>query len=338
VASERGENVMTMSSILVVPDKFKGTFSSAEVAAALASGLRETHEHVVATPSADGGDGTSAAFLASRGGEIVEAIVSDPLGRPLNASYAVARDQRVAVVDAAAASGLALLAPHELDPLRASTAGTGELIMAAAAHAPHVIVACGGTATIDGGAGAISVLRTAERLPRLTLACDVTTPWERAAALFGPQKGATGPTVEVLAERLNSLASALPCDPRGHPMTGCGGGLSGGLWAAVNAELVLGVNLVLDWISFDALLAQAQLVVTGEGRLDRQTADGKLVSEVARRAAQADIACIAVVGSTELSEREHRAFGVSDVIIASTLAELRDAGRVIGSSLPQLMR
>jgi glycerate kinase len=144
----------------------------------------------------------------------------------------------------------------------------------------------------------------------------VRTCWEDAARVFGPQKGADAAAVGELSERLVRLAAELPLDPTGVSLTGCGGGLSGGLWAALDAELVPGAALVLDELGLDRELAQAAVVITGEGRLDSQTNEGKLVAEVARRARAAGVRCIALVGRNELSAAETAALGLAQVIEA----------------------
>ena len=235
-----------------------------------------------------------------------------------------------AICDMAAASGLALLAADELDPWQASSAGTGELIVAAAeAGAQTVVVAAGGSATVDGGAGAVEVLRAAERVPRLLVACDVRTPWERAAELYGPQKGADPESVERLAARLDELAAEAPRDPRGVAMSGAAGGLSGGLWAHFDAELLAGAEYVLDAVGFDAAAAGASAIVTGEGRLDEQTAEGKAVAAVAARAGALGVPCDAVVAIDALGEAGAAELGLRRVLEARTLAEARGAGRLL---------
>ncbi|MEA2473263.1 MAG: glycerate 2-kinase, partial [Thermoleophilaceae bacterium] len=170
-----------MTPVLVAPDSFKGTFSAAEVAAAVAAGLRDGGAEAVELPVADGGEGTMEALLAALGGERRAATVSDPLGRPVEAEYALIDGGERAVVEMARASGLGLVAEHERDAFAASTRGTGELIAAAAAGgAAEVIVTVGGSATTDGGAGALAALEEAGVAPRLVVACDVRTPWEQA--------------------------------------------------------------------------------------------------------------------------------------------------------------
>jgi glycerate kinase len=314
--------------VLVAPDSFKGTLTAAQVAAAIAAGLRDGGREAVESPVADGGEGTLEALLAALGGELGEATVSDPLGRPVEAEYALLADGRTAVVEMARASGLGLVAEEERDAFAASTAGTGELIAAAvAAGADTVVVGVGGSATTDGGAGAVRVLGAAGLCPDLVVACDVRTPWEWAARVFGPQKGADATTVERLERRLDRLARAAPRDPRGVPMTGAAGGLAGGLWAHLGARLVPGAPYVLDTIGFDALMRSSRLVVTGEGRLDEQTLAGKAVGEVATRCRQAGVACHAVVGADDLDEFRERLVDLSSVTEAGTVRALRVAGR-----------
>jgi glycerate kinase len=276
--------------------------------------MRRAGWEAVELPGADGGEGTAAALLAARGGRWVAAAASDALARPIEARFALLADG-TAVVDAAEAIGMWRLRQDELDPLAATSRGAGELIAAAFAAAETVIVAPGGTATVDGGAGALEVLDT-ETARRMRVACDVRTRWEDAARVFGPQKGADPAAVGVLSERLARLAGELPRDPTGVPLTGCGGGLSGALWAAIDAELVPGAALVLDELGLDRLLADAALVVTGEGRLDAQTGEGKLVAEVSRRARAAGTRCVAVVGRNELSAPEAAELGLDLVLEA----------------------
>ncbi|HEX2371692.1 MAG TPA: glycerate kinase, partial [Solirubrobacterales bacterium] len=227
--------------ILVAPDSFKGTFPASEVAAACAEGVALGGCDPDPCPAADGGEGTMRILVDALSGRVVRHPATDPLGRPIDAALGLAR--RDAIVEVATASGLALLAPSELDPERATTTGTGELIVAAREQgASRILVAAGGSATVDGGAGAIEVIRTAGGLgeSRLTVLCDVETAFEDAARVYGPQKGATPDAVRRLAARLERLAAELPRDPRGVPLTGAAGGLAGGLWAALGAELLPG--------------------------------------------------------------------------------------------------
>jgi glycerate kinase len=310
---------------LVAPDSFKGTFTAEEAAAAIASGLRAAGGEAEELPVADGGEGTMAAL----GGERATAGVSDPLGRPVDAEYALLADGR-GVVEAAAASGLGLVAEDERDAFAASTQGTGELIAAAVeAGAEEVLVGVGGSATTDGGAGAVEALREAGVSPRLIVLCDVRTAWEDAARVFGPQKGADAATVKRLERRLEKLAADAPRDPRGVPMTGAAGGLAGGLWAWLGAELVPGAPYVLDALGFNDRMRAATFVVTGEGRLDAQTLAGKACGEVATRCRQSGIACHAIVGANALDPFQERILDLASVTEATTLEEIEAAGAAL---------
>ncbi|HEX4806103.1 MAG TPA: glycerate kinase [Conexibacter sp.] len=322
---------------LVAPDSFKGTFSAPEVADAIARGLERAGVTADRCPVADGGEGTLEAIVAARGGEVVAAPAHDPLGRPLEGCFALLDGGRTALVETATASGLALLSAAERDPWTADTYGTGELIRAALdAGAEEVLVAVGGSATVDGGAGALRALD--ERSgglggARLVVLCDVTTTWERCAAVYGPQKGADPAMVARLEARLDAQAAALPRDPRGVPSTGGAGGLSGALWAACDAALAPGAAQVLDTVGFDARLATADAVVCGEGRIDFQSGEGKIVGEISARAARAGVPVHALVGCRELDEDGRRALGLASIAEATTLAALEAAGAALGREL-----
>ncbi|MGZ4177129.1 MAG: glycerate kinase family protein [Solirubrobacteraceae bacterium] len=320
--------------VLVAPDSFKGTLSASEVAGAIGRGLERAGRPVDLCPVADGGEGTLDALAAGLGAERRRAAATDPLGRPIEAEFGLAGE--VAIIDAAAASGLGLVKPAERDAFAATTAGTGRLIAAAVdAGARLVYLGVGGSATTDGGAGAIKAIAGAGGLrgARLVVLCDVRTPFEEAAKVFAPQKGADAAEVKRLTTRLNALARRLDRDPRGVPMTGAAGGLSGGLWAAFGAELVPGAAFVLDEVEFDARMRAARAVVTGEGKLDMQSLVGKVVSEVATRARQSGVPCHAVVGTRELDSMGARILDLDRVIEATNLEELEAAGRALAGVL-----
>jgi glycerate kinase len=320
--------------VLVAPDSFKGTFSATEVAAAIGRGLERAGRPVDLCPVADGGEGTLDALAAGLGAERLTASVTDPLGRAIEAEFGLAGD--VALVDTAAASGLSLIAEADRDAIGASTAGTGELIAASIeAGARTVYLGVGGSATTDGGAGAIRALQRAGGLDgvQLVVLCDVRTPFEDAAKVFGPQKGAGPGDVKRLTSRLHAMARRWERDPRGVPMTGAAGGLSGGLWAVFGAQLVPGAAFVLDEVGFDARMRAARAVVTGEGRLDMQSLAGKVVSEVATRARQSGVPCHAIVGSRELDSMGARILDLDRVIEASTVQELEAAGTALAGAL-----
>jgi glycerate kinase len=315
---------------LVAPDSFKGTFSAREVAAAIAAGLRSAEREAVELPVADGGEGTMEVLLNALGGELRTATVSDPLGRPIEAGFALLPGG-AAVVETAQASGLGLVDEGERDAWAATTRGTGELIVAAVeSGAEKVIVTVGGSATTDGGAGAIEALDEAGvRPPVMEVLCDVRVPFEDAPRIFAPQKGADPAMVKRLEQRLAKLAATFPRDPRGEPMTGAAGGLSGGLWAAHGAKLVPGAPYVLDAIGFDDLMRASAFVVTGEGGLDEQTLQGKIVGEVATRCRQAGVTCHAIVGRNRLDPFGERIIDLASVTEASTLAEIEAAGSAL---------
>jgi glycerate 2-kinase len=319
--------------VLVAPDSFKGTFSAAEVARAIAEGLRDAGRETHQLPVADGGDGTMDVLVSALGGEVRRAAVPDPLGRPVDAAFAVLPDGS-GVVEMAQASGLSLVPEADRDAWAASTRGTGELIAAAAEEgASPIVVTVGGSATTDGGAGALEALKEAGFEAggglELHVVCDVRVPFEDAPRIFGPQKGADAAMVERLERRLDELAASFPRDPRGEPMTGCAGGLSGGLWAAYGAKLLPGAPYVLDAIGFDALMRASAFVVTGEGSLDEQTLHGKIVGEVATRCRQAGVTCHAIVGRDRLEPFEERIIDLASVTEATTLDELRRAGSAL---------
>jgi len=350
--ARRSARARSARPVLVAPDSFKGTHSAAEVAAAIARGVRAGGREAVELPVADGGEGTLDVLVGALGGELRTAPASDPLGRALEASFALLGDGETAIVEAARASGLGLVAETERDAEAASSRGTGELIAAALeAGATNVLVAVGGSATTDGGEGAVAALEQAGALaaagrgldpgarstagrsagagghPRLEVLCDVRTPWEAAARVFAPQKGADPAAVERLERRLDRLARQAPRDPRGVPMGGAAGGLAGGLWAWCAATLVPGAARVLDTIGFDAALDASAFGITGEGRLDRQTLQGKAAGEVATRCRQRGVGCHAVVGATALETFEQRILDLATVTEASGPAELEAAGR-----------
>jgi glycerate 2-kinase len=322
--------------ILIAPDSFKGTFSARRVAAAIGRGIELGGRPVDLCPVSDGGEGLLEVLLSALGGEIAGVPVSDPLGRPITAEFGFLHDGGAAVVEMSAASGLGLVAAGERDPVAASTYGTGQLIAAAAdAGVKLVFVGVGGSATTDGGAGAVKAIREHGGLgdARLVVLCDVRTAFEDAARVFGPQKGADPRTVRRLTARLHGVARGLERDPRGVPMTGAGGGLSGGLWAAFGAELVAGASFVLEALGFERRMRRARAVVTGEGRLDQQSLAGKAVSEVATRSRQAGVPCHAIVGTDELDSFGARVLDLQAVLEARTIEELEQAGRFLAPML-----
>jgi len=305
---------------LVAPQEFKGTLTAAEAAAALAEGLRQGAPGVEldVAPLADGGPGTVDALLAGLGGERVTCTVQGPLGAPVRATYGLLDSGRTAVIEMAAASGLSLLAPGERDPRSASTSGTGELMRAALERGcERLIVGLGGSATNDGGTGALTALgfrfldaqgaplppggaalkrlarvETGGRHPRLTgvellVATDVTSPLlgpDGASHLFGPQKGADEAAVAELESALARLAEVVAPGLAQTPGAGAAGGFGYGLLALAGGKIVSGYELVARTLRLPERLAAAQAVLTGEGRFDRQTAFGKGPGALAKEA------------------------------------------------------
>ncbi len=316
---------------LIAPDSFKGTLSALEVARAIERGLQRRGRPTDLCPVADGGEGTLYALLTALGGEKRTAMVQDPLGRRIEAQFGlvgVGTRESIAIVETAAASGLHLIASGERDALKASTHGTGELIVAAVGlGARTVYLGVGGSATTDGGAGAIRAVERDGGLGdvKLVVLCDVRTPFDEAARVFGPQKGASPTDVKRLTRRLHQLARGWERDPRGVPMTGAAGGLAGGLWAVLGAQLVPGAAFILDAVDFDRRMRQARAVITGEGKLDEQSLAGKLVSEIATRARQSGVPCHAIVGTRELDTFGVRVLDLQAVLEASTPAEIEAA-------------
>ena len=323
--------------VLVAPDSFKGTFRASEVAGAIGRGLeRAGLMPPDLCPVADGGEGTLEVLLPALGGETAAATVHDPLGREVQAGFALLEDGTTALLEVAEASGLARVAEGERDAWAASTRGTGELICAAAdAGAAVILVAAGGSATTDGGRGANEAIAEHGGLggARLVVLCDVRVPWERAATLFAPQKGADAGTVGRLAKRLDGYAARLPRDPRGVPMSGAAGGLAGGLWAAQGAVLEAGAPWVLAALGFDSRMRAARCVVTGEGRLDEQSLQGKVVGEIGTRTRQAGVPLHAIVGQKGLDRFGARMVDLQLVLEARALEAIEDAGALVGDAL-----
>ena len=280
------------------PDKFRGTLTASEAAAAMGRGLRSAGIHeVLELPVADGGEGTLDALLAARGGSRRTARVTGPLGGEIEAEWGLLPDG-TAVVEMARASGLELVRGQN-DPLRASTRGTGELIAAALrGGARRVIVGVGGSATSDGGLAAAEALGWSLAGADVTVACDVTTAFLDAATRYGPQKGATEAQIGLLTRRLARLADTYH-DRCGVDVTaleggGAAGGLAGGL-AAIGARLEPGFDVVAQAAGLEGAMEEADLVVTGEGRLDMTSFDGKVVGGVLEWAADLDVGHRAVI-------------------------------------------
>ena len=327
--------------IILAPDSFKGSLTAGQAADAMAAGTRQVcpGAEIVLLPLADGGEGTAEALVTATGGRLMTARVTGPLGRPVNAQWGLmGPDGSTAVVEMAAAAGLTLISESERDPSRATTYGVGELIRdAVQSGARHLVVGLGGSATNDGGAGALQALgvkffdAAGERLPEhlggrdllrlaridtgglirlegvtVTIASDVTNPLlglSGASAVYGPQKGAGAEDIPMLDAALANYAAVIKrdfgADVAERPGAGAAGGVGAGLMAFLNAQMQSGIDLVLDVARFDAHLLGADWVWTGEGRIDRQTLQGKTIAGVLRRCRTFDVPVIAFGGSVE---------------------------------------
>jgi len=296
--------------VVIAIDSFKGCLGSAEAAGAVAEGLAG-HDCVV-LPVSDGGEGFAAILTDALGEAMVTTSVHDPLGRLIEASYGIIGT--TAVIESAAASGLTLMRPEELNPLTASSFGTGELIADAIRRGSRdIYVGFGGTGTNDGGAGMLEALKAVRDKwsdCRFTALCDVTATFcgaEGATAVYGPQKGVRPDMVGPLDARLRALAEryrpVMGRDVLTQPGSGAAGGMAGALWAVLGAELKPGADAVLDILHFEDHLSGAGLVVTGEGRIDAQTLQGKLPAVVARRAKafSPTLRVVALTGRNDLS-------------------------------------
>ena len=326
-----------MAKIVIAPDSFKECLAAEEVAAAMARGVRAAAPgaEVVCVPMADGGEGTVRALVAATGGALHHATVSGPLGEAVDAEFGVLGDGTTAVIEMAAASGLPLVPLGRRDPTRTTTRGTGELIRAALElGATRLILGIGGSATTDGGAGMaqalgarlldedgqpidgtgaglarlasidVSAMDTRLRHVACDVACDVDNPLcgpRGAARVYGPQKGASPEQVAQLDASLARFADVVECDlgldVRDAPGAGAAGGLGAGLMAFLGGRLRPGVELVIDAVRLEEKLAGADLVLVGEGRLDEQTAYGKVPVGVARLAARLGVPAVALCGS-----------------------------------------
>lgn len=343
-----GTSIANMNSndthILIAPNAFKHSLDAAKAASAIARGFAQSRLPCKTTcfPIGDGGDGTCRLLHQALGGSYVEHTVQNPLGRAIAAGYSLVHGGRTAVIEMANASGSRLLATDALNPMRTSSYGTGQLIRHALADGvDHVVIGMGGSATVDGGCGILQALgarfydASDNELPgypaalanlhridlgnldprlascRITVLCDVDNPLlgtKGAAAVFGPQKGATQDQVGRLEEflrKLDGLARAATGRSMAEsPYSGTAGGAAAGLYALANATLVAGIDFFLDMTGFDALLDKADWLVTGEGSLDSQTLEGKGPMGVARRARERGIPVIGLAGKLPLRPEE----------------------------------
>lgn len=329
-----------MRRIVAASDSFKGSLTSLQVADAIEDGVHAVFPEceVVKVNVADGGEGTMDALKSTLGGRWVELPVNDPLNRLMNSSYVILDDGVTAVIEMSAASGLPLLKPHERNPMKTSTYGTGQMIADALKKGcTRFLVGIGGSATNDGGMGMLSALGfrflnacgaelpgsgasmaeveniDATHVPESVMnaefivACDVDSPFcgpEGAAYVFSPQKGADPKMVEDLDKGMAHFAEVIfkvmGKNVKDVPGAGAAGGLGGGFLAFLNARLERGIEMVLDAIDFDDIIRGADIVVTGEGRVDAQTLTGKAPFGIMKRARKQGIRTVAIGGSVML--------------------------------------
>lgn len=323
--------------IVIAPDSYKESLSALDVACAIEAGFREIYPDAeyVKIPVADGGEGTVEAMVAATQGLVIPVKVTGPLGEPVAGFYGVSGDEQCAFIEMAAASGLELLSPAQRNPLKTTSWGTGELIRHALdLGVRRIIIGLGGSATNDGGAGMVQALGAKlltdehqhigqggaelaalmkidiseldSRLAdcQIDVACDVTNPLtgeEGASAVFGPQKGATPEMVTNLDHALAHYAACIKQDLGIDVLSLEGGGAAGGMGAALfafcGAKLRPGIDIVTEALHLDTLVADANLVITGEGRMDSQTIHGKVPVGVARVAKRYHIPVIGIAGS-----------------------------------------
>jgi glycerate kinase len=339
--------------IVVAPDSFKGSLKSPDVARAMAAGVRQVYPEaeIIELPVGDGGEGTLEALVTATGGEYETHVVTGPLGDPVSARLGLLGDGETVFVEMAEASGLSRISPERRDPLRATSFGTGQLIRAALATGrKRLLIGIGGSATNDGGAGtlqalgarfldaqgnelppggaALELLHTLSiqnlKLPsdvEIIAACDVTNPLvgpDGASAIYGPQKGASQADIcrldRALAHFAVHAAQIVGKDCQCEPGAGAAGGLGFALMAFLGAKLQRGVGLVLDAAHLDALLVGADLVLSGEGRIDRQTtAFGKTLTGIGARARRARVPVLALAGSLGQDLDDYRSAGIDGV-------------------------
>ncbi|MBG9567093.1 glycerate kinase [Brevibacillus agri] len=336
--------------IVIAPDSFKGSISARDLCASIRKGILNVDPdvEVIELPLADGGEGTLENMVYSTDGKVCELEVRDPLERPIRASYGVLGDGRTVIIEMAQASGLPLLKEHERNPLIATSFGTGELIRHALDSGyRRFIIGLGGSATNDGGTGMLTALgakflnqngallpsggAALEELasidvsgmdPRLkessfTIASDVTNPLcgpDGASAIFGPQKGATPDMVQRLDMALNRFGEIIlnvkGVDMRQVPGSGAAGGMGAALMAFLQAECKPGIEIVTEAIHFEKHIQNADLIITGEGKLDLQTLSGKVIAGVCRKAKPYGIPTIALCGGMELSSEQMDQIGL----------------------------
>jgi glycerate kinase len=363
--------------ILIAPDKFKGTLTAMEVCDAIEHGLHRSMKHrsIRKFPMADGGEGTLEIFLHHTKGKLHEVTVHDPLMRRIKSCYAISQDGETAFIEMARASGLGLLKSEERNPLLTTTYGTGELIKHALQQkVKQIIIGIGGSATNDAAMGALCALggklldeQRKELTPcgenlakvyhieldgldqrlkdvQLTALCDVTNLFygvSGAAFIYAPQKGADHQAVERLDQGLKNISQLISkqreIDLQSIPGTGAGGGFAGGALALLGAELKSGTAVVFSMTHFEKAVSWAEVIITGEGKIDQQTLTGKVIHGVVQLALQQKKKVIAVCGQTNLSADELEKFGLGAVYSLTEFTGMEKAMQQTAYALEELL-
>ncbi|NKE04329.1 MULTISPECIES: glycerate kinase [Mesobacillus] len=352
--------------IVIAPDSFKESLTALEAALAIESGMKKIlpGASFVKVPMADGGEGTVQSLVDATGGKLVTKTVTGPLGAPVEAFFGISGDEKTAVIEMAAASGLHLVPSCNRNPLETTTRGTGELIATALDYGvEHIIIGIGGSATNDGGAGmakalgillldsngkeigegggalgslaAVNMAGLDKRLEtvKIEVACDVDNPLtgkRGASHVFGPQKGATQEMVELLDHNLHHFAQIIwkdiGKDIEKVPGAGAAGGLGGGLMAFLSAELKRGVDIVIEAAQLESHILDADFVITGEGKIDGQTIFGKTPIGVAKTAKRHNVPVIAIAGNVGADSEVVHEYGIDAVFsIVPGVVSLEDA-------------
>lgn len=349
-----------MKKIVLIPDSFKGTLSSTQICEIISGEIKRQFSdcEIISIPVADGGEGSVDCFLSTLGGEKITTIASGPHLEQMKSSFGYLPESSIAVIEMASCAGLPLV-ENQKDPLGTTTYGVGELLLEAANHgATKIILGLGGSCTTDGGCGAAaacgikfydeagnSFIPTGETLSQIehidtssldpaiktvdiVAMCDIENPMygpEGAAYIFAPQKGATENEVKLLDEGLIHLANVIKQDLRADvatiPGTGAAGAMGAGMVAFFGAQLQMGIETVLDTVHFSEIIKDADLVITGEGKLDSQSLRGKVVIGVAKRAQDAGIPVISLVGGVESDISDAYKKGVTAIFPINRLPE-----------------
>jgi glycerate 2-kinase len=365
--------------ILIAPDKFKGALGAREVAENIATGLRDVlpDAKIEIVPMADGGEGTAEVICNARGGSWVQCKAHDPLGRKIDARYAWIDEEKVAVMEMSEAAGMRRLTENQRDPIRANTFGVGEMILDAARRgAAEIIIGLGGSATNDGGfgmaralgfrffeqehepelEGAVTELAGLKRiekpadleLPKIVAAVDVKNPLlgeNGATRVFGPQKGATKDELDILERSLTRLADVVAkefgFDYRNERGAGAAGGLGFGLMSFCGAKIRTGFDVVAEAVGLEAKIEDADIVITGEGSLDRQTLEGKTLAGVAGLARKLGKKVFAIAGRYNGDQQVHELFDEVYQLARSGMSEreqMKRAAELLRQKAQELAR